>query len=118
MKKILVMDDDQMICEVAGAMLKAIGHEVCRRQGDVLFRSTQSLLRDLLNHSQPIRSARLLKKCLKVELLILDDFAFRKLDQKESEILYALADERSRAARQFRDETHQDILGIVIFQCA
>ena len=73
---------------------KAIGHEVCRRQGDVLFRSTGSLLRDLLNHSQPIRSARLLKKCLKVELLILDDFAFRKFDQKESEMLYALADER------------------------
>lgn len=73
---------------------KAIGHEVCRRQGEVLFRSTSALLQELLDHSQMRRTERLLKKCLKVELLILDDFAFRKLDQKESEMLYILADER------------------------
>ena len=43
---------------------------------------------------QSERAERLLRKCLKVQLLILDDFAFRRLDQKESETLYALADER------------------------
>jgi DNA replication protein DnaC len=73
---------------------KAIGHEVCRRQGDVVFRTTQSLLRDLLNQSHSIHSSRLLKKCFKADLLILDDFAFSKLDQKESEMLYVLAEER------------------------
>ena len=73
---------------------KAIGHEVCRRQGDVLFRSTSHLLRDLLDTSRPVQSARLLKRSLNVDLLILDDFAFRKLDQRESEMLYSLAEER------------------------
>lgn len=73
---------------------KAIGHEVCRREGDVLFHPTTELLQELLNGSQPAYTERLFKKCLKVELLILDDFAFRRLDQKESELLYTLADQR------------------------
>jgi DNA replication protein DnaC len=75
-------------------LAKAIGYEVCRREGDVLFRSTTKLLQELLNSSKPTYTSRLLKKCLKVELLILDDFAFRRLDQKESELLYTLADQR------------------------
>lgn len=29
-----------------------------------------------------------------MDLLVLDDFAFRKLDQKESELLYMVAEER------------------------
>jgi len=73
---------------------KAIGHEVCRREADVFFRPTTELLQELLIGSNPACTTRLLKKCLKVELLILDDFAFRKLDQKESELLYTLADQR------------------------
>ncbi len=40
------------------------------------------------------RAERLFRKCVKAGLLILDDFAFRKFDQKESELLYGLADER------------------------
>jgi DNA replication protein DnaC len=73
---------------------KAIGHEVCRRGADVLFRPTTELLQQLLIDSKPDSITRLLKKCLKVQLLILDDFAFRSLDQKESELLYTLADQR------------------------
>lgn len=73
---------------------KAIGHEVCRRGENVLFKKTGKLLQESLDLPHSGRAERLLRKCLKVELLILDDFAFRKLDQKESELLYALADER------------------------
>lgn len=73
-------------------IVKALGHEMCRRDYDVLFKKTSDLLRTLSGFSD--RSERLLKKCVKVDVLILDDFAFRKLDQKESEILYALVDER------------------------
>ena len=73
-------------------IVKAIGHEMCRRDYDVLFRKTSDLLRMLSGFSD--RSERLLKKCMKVDVLILDDFAFRKLDQKESEVLYAMVDER------------------------
>lgn len=73
---------------------KAIGHEVCRRGENVLFKKTGKLLQQLLELSHNGRAERLFRKCIKVPLLILDDFAFRKLDQKESELLYALADER------------------------
>jgi len=73
---------------------KAIGHEVCRRGENVIFKKTGKLLQELMDLPHSGRTERLFKKCLKVGLLILDDFAFSKLDQKESEILYALADER------------------------
>jgi len=73
---------------------KAIGHEVCRRGESVLFKKTGKLIGQLLELSHNGRAERLFRKCIKVPLLILDDFAFRKLDQKESELLYALADER------------------------
>ncbi len=62
-------------------LAKAIGHEVCRRQGTVLFRTTSTLVQELLDPSQPQRIEKLLKCCL-------------KLDPKEAEILYMVADER------------------------
>lgn len=73
---------------------KAIGHEVCRRGGEVLFRKTTRLLEELSDRLAPRRTQRLLQRCLRVPLLILDDFALRKLDPRESELLYSLADER------------------------
>jgi len=73
---------------------KAIGHEVCRRGESVLFKKTGKLLQELMNLPHSGRTERLFRKCVKAGLLILDDFAFRKFDQKESELLYGLADER------------------------
>lgn len=73
---------------------QAIGHEVCRRGGDALFMKTQRLLEDLTNDSYPRRVARLWKLIRTVDLLILDDFGFRRYDGSEAEILYSLADLR------------------------
>ena len=73
---------------------KAIGHEVCRRGESVLFKKTGKLLQELMKLPHSGRAERLFLKCVKAGLLILDDFAFRKFDQKESELLYGLADER------------------------
>ncbi|OHD67677.1 MAG: hypothetical protein A2W19_11895 [Spirochaetes bacterium RBG_16_49_21] len=73
-------------------IVKAIGHEMCRRGHDVLFKKTSELLASLTALST--RSDRLLKRCLGVDVLILDDFALRKMDQRESEVFYAIADER------------------------
>jgi DNA replication protein DnaC len=72
----------------------SIGHEACRRQMDVIFRKTSKLIEELSDILYPKRRDRFLKKCVSCHLLILDDFAFRKYSQKESEILYTIADER------------------------
>jgi len=73
-------------------IIKALGHEMCRRGYDVLFKKTNDLVKKLNDYSS--KADRLLKKCVNADVLILDDFAFRKIDQKESEILYTLVDER------------------------
>jgi len=73
--------------------VKAIGHEACRRGYQVLFRTTQKLLAEVLSDSEE-RAQRILRRAVAVDLLILDDFAFRKLDQREAEMLYVLAEER------------------------
>ncbi len=74
---------------------KAIAHEVCRRGGEVLFRPTGRLLQELLAPAgRGKKPDSLWKRCLRAELLVLDDFAFRKLDPRESELLYSLAEGR------------------------
>ena len=74
-------------------VVKAIGHEACRRGYHVLFRTTQRLLGELLADSAE-HAERMLRHAVRVDLLVLDDFAFRKLDQKEAEMLYVVAEER------------------------
>jgi DNA replication protein DnaC len=74
-------------------VVKAIGHEACRRGYKVLFRSTQRLLGEVLSDSAE-NADRALRRAIAVDLVVLDDFAFRKLDQKEAEMLYVLAEER------------------------
>jgi DNA replication protein DnaC len=73
-------------------IVKAIGHEMCRRGHDVLFKKTTALLSSLALPSS--RGERLFKRCIDVDVLILDDFALRRIDQRESEMLYAISDER------------------------
>ena len=73
---------------------KAIGHEACRRCNSVLFKKVHGLLEKLLMTKIYPKYETLFKKCIKVDLLILDDFGFRKLEAKEAEIFYALIDER------------------------
>jgi len=73
---------------------KAIGHEVCRRGYDVIFRKTHKLLSQINDSSYARRADRIWKQAVSAKLLILDDFAFRNYDQREAEMLYALSDER------------------------
>lgn len=73
---------------------KAIGYEICRRGYDVIFRKTHKLLSQVNDESYARRSERIWRQAVSAKLLILDDFAFRSYDQRESEMLYALSDER------------------------
>ena len=73
---------------------RAIGHEGCRRGKHIFFSKSQRLLEELLEAKEYGRYEKMFKRCVAVDLLILDDFGFRKLTQKEAEIFYLLIDER------------------------
>jgi DNA replication protein DnaC len=74
---------------------QALGFEAARRGMDVVFFKTHKLLDRLApDRISARRSQILLKRCLGAELLILDDFAFRAYSQRETELLYAICDER------------------------
>jgi DNA replication protein DnaC len=75
-------------------LAKALGHAACRcylTVGSYNFHELFTLLSqaDLSN-----RLSRVLKIIVKYDLLIIDDFAFRKIDQKSAEYLYAITDAR------------------------
>ncbi|MDR3668384.1 MAG: IS21-like element helper ATPase IstB [Ignavibacteriaceae bacterium] len=75
-------------------LAKALGHAACRNYltvGSYNFHELFTLLSqaDLSN-----RLSRILKIIIKYDLLIIDDFAFKKIDQKSAEYLYAITDAR------------------------
>lgn len=73
----------------------ALGHEAARRGLEAASYKTHKLLELLApGRLSPRRSELLFKRCLGAGLLILDDFAFRPYNREETELLYALADER------------------------
>ena len=73
---------------------KALGQEACRRGNNVLFKKAHRLFSELLNTDSYGRYEKLLRRCVKMDLLILDDFGFRRLETKEAELFYTLVDER------------------------
>jgi len=74
---------------------QALGHEAARRGIDIVLFKTHKLLEKLAPERLSARRSQLLmKRCIGAGLLILDDFAFRAYSQAETELLYALCDER------------------------
>lgn len=73
---------------------KSLGHEACRRKYSVLFSKTYSLLRDMMEENDSRRLMRKWKKYSRVDVLIFDDFGFRKMSVREAELFYELLDER------------------------
>jgi DNA replication protein DnaC len=75
---------------------QALGLEACRRQRSVFFTKTTALLADLAggraDGSQPQR----LRRYLKPDLLILDDFALRPYTDAQTEDLYEVVSRRYR----------------------
>src|SRR3954452_13692434 len=79
-------------------MATALGHAAVRRRYSVVFQRTDILLKRL-------RASRLdnshdteLRKLLRVDLLVLDDFALQPLDALDTADIYELIVERHRAA--------------------
>ena len=73
---------------------KAIGHEACRRRLSVYFTKTYSILQELQDDLSRHQLMRLWRKLTRIDLLIFDDFGFRKMTHKEAELFYSLVDER------------------------
>jgi DNA replication protein DnaC len=72
---------------------KSVGHEACRRGNTVTFKKAAQLLEDLRSEKLMFKD-NLFRKCIRTDLLIIDDFGFRKLDTEETECLYRIVDER------------------------
>lgn len=75
-------------------LAKALGHQACRKDHAVLFYKFHQLLTEMGQADLLGKMDRLMKKLIQCDLLILDDFAFKKIDQPQSEYLYTIVDAR------------------------
>ncbi len=75
-------------------LAKAIGHAACRKYLSVGFFNFHNLFLTLHQAELNDKLDKQLKTIIKYDLLIIDDFAFKKVDQKMAELLYAIIDAR------------------------
>ena len=75
-------------------LAKALGHAACRSYLTVGTYNFHELFTLLSQADLTYRLSKLLKNVIKNDLIIIDDFAFKKLDQKSAEYLYAITDAR------------------------
>jgi DNA replication protein DnaC len=75
-------------------LAKAIAHMACRQHLCVEFFNFQELFRLLKQADLSNSIDKRMKPLFKADLLILDDFAFKKLDQQSAEFFYTIVDAR------------------------
>ena len=75
-------------------LAKAIGHAACRKYFTVGFYNFHDLFLELKQADINGKLDRKLKSIINYSLLIIDDFAFKKLDQTMAELFYAIVDAR------------------------
>ena len=79
-------------------LASALGHSVCRGGKKVLFLRADKLLKEL-NQSRADRTTdKVLRHLIVPDLLIIDDFGLKKLDQTQSSDLYEVIIERHKRA--------------------
>lgn len=75
-------------------LAKAIGHAACRKSLTVEFYNFHNFFMELTKADLAHSFYRFFNRLIKADLIIIDDFGFKKLDQKSSEYLYAVVDAR------------------------
>lgn len=75
-------------------LAKALAHQACRHSYSVAFYTFHRLLADFTAADLGNRLDALIKKLITVDLLVIDDFAFKSFDQLSSEFLYTIIDGR------------------------
>jgi DNA replication protein DnaC len=75
-------------------LAKALAHCACRKYLSAAFFSFQDLFHQLALADLDGKFDELLERLTKTDLIIVDDFAFKKLNQQQSEYFYTLVNER------------------------
>jgi DNA replication protein DnaC len=78
-------------------LAKALGHQACRMMFSVGYYTFHQLFAELATADLQNRLHIFLKRLLKTDLLVIDDFAFKTIDQQSAERFYALVDGRFRS---------------------
>jgi len=75
-------------------LAKALAHAACRKLFAVGFYSFHQLFADLAVADLHNRLHLMMKKLLRLDLLVIDDFGFKSIDQQSAERFYAIVDGR------------------------
>lgn len=75
-------------------LAKALCHQACRRHFTVAFYNFHQFFNELNKAALKDQLSKLIKKLIKMDLLTIDDFGFKKIDQQSAEYLYAIVDAR------------------------
>ena len=78
-------------------LAKALAHQACRMMFSVGYYTFHQLFAELATADLQNRLHVFLKRLLKIDLLVIDDFAFTTIDQHSAERFYALVDGRFRS---------------------
>jgi len=79
-------------------LAQALGHQACRLGYSVLFSKASRLLSDLGGGRADGTWDKRLRRYLKPDLLIVDDFALKEFTKTQTEDLYELIDQRYRSS--------------------
>jgi DNA replication protein DnaC len=75
-------------------LTKAICHMACRKYFSVRFFNAYEFFKELSKADIDGKIDKLFKELLRVDLLAIDDFAFKKIGQQSAEFLYSIVDQR------------------------
>jgi DNA replication protein DnaC len=78
-------------------LAKALAHKACRMMFSVAYYNFRDLFAELATADLQNRLGVLIRRLLLVDLLVIDDFGFKTIDQASAERLYAIVDGRFRA---------------------
>ncbi len=75
---------------------QAVSHLACRQMLTVVFYNFHDFFTAMNTAEMCNRIDKLIKSFIRADLIVIDDFAFKKIDQKSAEYFYALVDARYR----------------------
>ena len=75
-------------------LAKALCHQACRKYFSVAFYPFHRFFEELQKAERKGQLSKTLKRLITVDLLVIDDFGFKKIDQTSAEYLYNIVDAR------------------------